>query len=481
MTQSVAASYRLERRLADFVRVQGVLRDGEQTLLLLSGGADSMALLHLLPVVQHRLGLSLRYAALHVDYAARGADSDRDRAIVEQACDDLEVPLHMVRLEHRLEGGSFQERARELRYWHARELAKAHAYDVVVAAHNRDDQAETVLYRLTKYASPRGLVGMRPRERRLARPLLCLGAAEIRAYCEAHGIAYGVDRTNELSCYARNVIRREALPPLRRINPRVTETLAVSAEMAAAETAVLAAVTEAALQRVARQAAAEELAVLDVEALRAEEAPLRALVVHEWVRAAMGGEALVGHRVVEALLRLTVREDDAGRTSLGRGLEVVRSGGRLRLRRRSPAHSCDDVVLDRAALSTALAADGLPVDFCGRRFRVRLERGPALERDAAHPRLGLAAVPERVVFGHPKRGEGFVPLGLGAETTVLRYLAGARVPAEARGRALVLDIEGAVAWVAFAGPGAPFCGRVAQGFRVEKKSGVTLHVHEEEE
>ena len=480
MTQSVAASYRLERRLADFVVGQDVLRDGEQILLLLSGGADSMALLYLLPVIQQRLGLSWRYAALHVDYAARGADSDSDRVIVEQACEDLGVPLHVVRLERRLEGGSFQERARELRYRHARELAKAHGYDVVATAHNRDDQAETILYRLTKYASPRGLVGMRPRERRLARPLLCLGATEIRAYCEARGIAYGVDSTNEQSCYARNVIRREALPPLRRINPRVAETLAVSAELAAAEAAVLAAATASALRRASREAGAEELAVLDAGVLRAEAAPLRALVLHEWVRAAMGGEALVGHRVVEALLRLTAREDDAGRTSLGRGLEVVRAGGRLRLRPRQPAHSCDDVALEGAALSTA-SADGLPVDFCGRRFRVRLERGPALERDAARACLGLAAAPERLVFRHPKRGERFVPHGLGAETTVLRYLAGARVPAEARGRALVLDIEGAVAWVAFAGPGVPFCGRVAQGFRVEKKSGWTLHVYEEEE
>ena len=456
-----------------------MLRPEEYALLMLSGGADSMALLALLPVVDVRLGLQLRFSALHVDYGARGADSDRDREIVARACAAAGVPLHVVRLRRRLGGPGFQARARALRYERAGELAAADGCDIVVTAHNRDDQAETILYRLVKYASPRGLAGMRPRERRLGRPLLCLGAAEIREYCRARGIDYGEDVTNARPVYARNALRLEVLPALARLNPRVAETLSSTAAMAAAEADVLAAATAAAAARAARPLAPGDLAALDIGALSAEAPALRALVLHDAARDALGGEALVERRVVEALLALCARRDDAGRTSIGRGLEAVRAGGVLRLRRRAPAHVCEPASVDGAALAAA-GGEGVALAACGRLFRARLLEGSALERDPARAFVGLAAPPRRVTLRHPRRGERLAPLNLGGETTVARFLAGARVPAPERARALVLGVDDAVAWVGFTDIGGARHGRVAQRFRVRESSRCTLLVFEED-
>ena len=479
MAGADAAGFRLERRLTGFVERERVLRPGEHALLMLSGGADSMALLALLPRVDARLGLGLRLSALHVDYAARGADSDRDREIVVRACAASEVPLRVVRLRRRLEGASFQARARALRYEHARDFAAVDGCDVVATAHNRDDQAETVLYRLTKYASPRGLVGMRPRDGELARPLLCLGAAEIRAYCRARDLEYGEDVTNARPVYARNALRLEVLPALARLNPRVAETLSDTALMAAAEADVLAAATGAAAARVAGPLGAGDLAALDIAALAAEAPALRALVLHDAARAALGGEALVERRVVDALLALCARPDDAGRASLGRGLEALRAGGVLRLRLREPAHACEPASVDGAALAAA-GGEGVAIAACGRSFRARMQDGAALARDPARAFVGLAAPPRRVTLRHPRRGERFAPLGLGHETTVARFLAGARTPAAERPRALVLAVDGAVAWVGFRGADGALLGRVAQGYRVRESSRCTLLVFEED-
>ena len=311
MARLPAACLRLQRRVADAIASTGALRPGERALLLLSGGADSMALLSLVSAADRRLGLGLRQAALHVDYGLRGADSDRDRRIVERACRDSGLVLHVERLRARLAGRDFQARAREQRYGLARELAARHGYDVIVTAHNRDDQAETVLYRLVKYASPRGLAGMRPREGDLARPLLSLGAVEIREYCRAAGIEYGEDVTNAAPLYARNVLRLEVLPRLEALNPRLAETLAAAAELAAAEADVLSAVSAGARERVVRPRGPGDLAAVDVTALAAEPPALRALVLHDLLREAMGGDALVERRLVEALLRLVGRDDDA--------------------------------------------------------------------------------------------------------------------------------------------------------------------------
>jgi tRNA(Ile)-lysidine synthase len=482
VTRGDAEGYRLERRVTDFVVRERVVQRGERALLMLSGGADSMALLALLPVVAGRLGLELELAALHVDYAMRGAQSDRDRAIVERACAAAGVPLHVVRLRRKLTGGDFQARARDLRYRHARELAAAEGYGVIVTAHNRDDQAETILYRLAKYASPRGLAGMRPRERLLARPLLCLGAAEIREYCRARGIDYGVDATNAEPVYARNAIRLEVLPRLEAINPRVAETLAGASAMAAAEADVLAAATAAASLRVAAPSLAGDLAAVDLKALAAEPPALRALVLHDRVRAVLGGEVLVERRLVEALLALAERHDDSGRASLGRGVEAVRGGGCLRLRRAAPPHRCAPLPVEGAALAAA-GGEGLALAFCGRLFRARLLPGGVFERAAAAAGaafVGLPAAPRRVTLRHARRGERFAPLDLGAETTVARFLAAARAPAAARARAVVLDVGGAVAWLGYAGPQGDPRGRVAHGYRVDQSTSRTLHIFRED-
>ena len=302
--------------------------------------------------------------------------------------DDAGLELHVERLRGRLAGRDFQARARDQRYGLARELAAQRGYDVLVTAHNRDDQAETILYRLAKYASPRGLAGMRPRDGDLARPLLGLGAAEIRDYCRAAGIEYGEDVTNAAPVYARNVLRLEVLPRLEALNPRLAETLAAAADQAAAEADVLDAVSAAARERVVRPPGRDDLLSVDVAALVAEPPALRALVLHDLLREAMGGEALVERRLVEALLRLAERADDAGRVSLGRGLEAVRGRGALRIRAVAAAHACAPAVVDGEAIAAAGDA-GLAAGFCGREWRLSLQRGRGLRPRGRARRRGL--------------------------------------------------------------------------------------------
>ncbi|HEX5641980.1 MAG TPA: tRNA lysidine(34) synthetase TilS [Thermoleophilia bacterium] len=476
MARLPAACLRLQRSVAESIAATRALRPGEHALLLLSGGADSMALLSLVRAADRRLGLGLRLATLHVDYGLRGADSDRDRLIVERACAGAGLPFHVERLHGSLNGRDFQARARAQRYGRARQLTAEHGYDVIVTAHNRDDQAETVVYRLAKYASPRGLAGMRPRDRDLARPLLGAGAVELRAYCRAAGIEYGEDATNAEPRYARNLLRLEVLPLLEALNPRLAETLAAGAEQAAAEAQVLGEAAAEARARVERPRGRGDHAAVDLTGLAAEPAALRALLLHELLREAMGGDALVERRLVEAVLRLTERADDAGRVSLGRGLEAVRGGGVLRIRPVAAGHVCAPLVLEGVGLAAAGEA-GVTARFCGGRWRVRLLPGAALDRAAAiagEGFAGLAGPPRRVTLRHPRRGERFAPLGLGGETTVARHLAAARVPAERRPLAVVLDVDGRAAWVGGAAPA-----RVAQPFRVAQSSVLTLHVVQE--
>lgn len=467
----------LERRFCDFVASRGVLRAGERPLLLLSGGADSMCLLHLLPIADRRLALGLGVAALHVDYGLRGGASDRDREIVEEACAAAGLPLHVERLEGSLRGPNFQARAREHRYRLAGELAGRFGYGPLTTAHNRDDQAETVLYRLVKYASPLGLAGMRPREDGLARPLLALGADEIRAYCEAEGIVYGVDASNLRPLYARNVLRLEVLPALARLNPHVAETLAGNAAIAAAEREIVEAALDAAWSRVAAALGPGELAAVDLAELAVQPPALRSLCLWKAAGAGLDEGAFVPRRQVAALEALAQRREEAGRVALRGGREAVRERDRLVVRRRAAGHQCPPV-------SLALAqGPSPPVVVCGRRLRFELLGGahaPSTPPDESYVALGFDAPPRRAVVRHPRRGERFTPFGRAAATTLARFLAAAGCPAAERRRALVLEVDGAFAAVAFVDREGVRRSRVAQERTVTQSTGWTLGVALEE-
>ena len=451
----------VRRRVADFV-AGGLFERGERPLLMLSGGPDSMALLDLVAWVSGRLGLDLRPAALHVDYRTRGAGSTRDRRLVERSCRRAGVPLHVEELAGKPAGGDFQNRARRIRYQAARRLVADGEADVIVTAHNRDDQAETVLYRLTKYASPGALAAMRPREGDLARPLLCLGADEIRAYCGARGLAFGVDESNATTVYARNLLRHEVLPVLARLNPRVVQTLADVADLAAATNEIVAAAIDEAWGRVATVDAATGASVLDVVALAAEAEGLRALCLRRLISEALGPEALVERRVTAAVERLAATTDGSASVTLSRGLEAVREYEALRVRRRAGTHACPPVAL----------VPGRAVEFCGRRFVSEVLEGAQWAPAAHEAYLALPDPPTALVLRHPRRGERFRPLGASEATLVSGFLSATKVPRGERGTAVVAEIDGEVAWV---------CpGRISESYRVSKGTRQTLHIVQEE-
>ena len=215
----------LERRVARFVTSRDLLPAGSALLLLLSGGADSMAMLARPHASNDRLGLGITLEALHVDYARRGADSARDRALVAAACAVAGVRLHVV------ESGpppaaELPGLGADVRYEAAPRLVEERRLDLVAwrtTATIRRRPCSIGWYevrragRADRHAS---------RDGRLVRPLLCLGGGEIREYCRRRGIAYGEDVTNAQPVYARNRLRLHVLPELRRVNPRVAETLA---------------------------------------------------------------------------------------------------------------------------------------------------------------------------------------------------------------------------------------------------------------
>jgi tRNA(Ile)-lysidine synthetase-like protein len=215
--------------------------DGIPLVLAVSGGADSMALLHLASALGPMRGWRLHVA--HLDHALRDGSAD-DANFVADAAAALDAQAHLRRTDvealARERGDGLEEAGRAARYAFLRDVARDVGTDaVVMTAHTADDQAETMLLNLSRGAGLAGLSGIAERAGDIVRPLLTIRRRELRDALDAAGIAYRDDPTNRSEQFARNRARSELIPLLERLHPGAVEALARAATLASADDQLL--------------------------------------------------------------------------------------------------------------------------------------------------------------------------------------------------------------------------------------------------
>ncbi len=217
----------------EWVLKYGMLPVGARVLCAVSGGADSMCLLHWLN--EEREARSLELFAAHFEHGLRGEESLRDADFVREACEKLGIPLTVGSGDVAAYAGrehlGLEEAARNLRYRFLEETADRLHCDRIATAHNADDNAETVLMNLCRGSGTRGLSGIPPVRGRLIRPLLQTGREEIEAYLAERGIAHVEDSSNSSGAFTRNRIRQQVLPLLKQENPSLLEAVSRMTEL----------------------------------------------------------------------------------------------------------------------------------------------------------------------------------------------------------------------------------------------------------
>jgi tRNA(Ile)-lysidine synthase len=246
--------------LQAFEHAADVLPPGATCVVGVSGGADSLTLLHLLWRYQEQL--DIHPFVVHVNHGLRGAAAAADAAFVAATCAAWELPYRIRTVDVpalvRQYGFSVEEAARKARYTAFMEAARNHEARTILVAHQAADQAETVLLNLIRGAGLRGLRGMTllsPLSAshllldvvgdqgelpfQILRPLLHVSRAAVEQYCEEHDLSPRTDQTNKDPIYTRNRIRHVVMPFLETINPNLTETLTRTADLVRAEVAYL--------------------------------------------------------------------------------------------------------------------------------------------------------------------------------------------------------------------------------------------------
>ena len=379
---------------------------GGTVLCAVSGGRDSVCLLHYLCSLARRHGFSV--AAGHYNHHMRPT-AQRDEDYVRSLCEQLDVPFYTdgcdVVAAARGAGLGVEEMGRRLRYEFLERLADRLGAQRIATAHHQADQAETVLLNLLRGTGPEGLGGIPPVRGRLIRPLLNTSREEIEAYLAEHGLGHVEDETNESLNFARNRLRHNVMPELEKIHPALRRSIARTAQIVSRENRYL---DELAAGYLPDAGAEVSCAVL-------QSAPevLRPRMVRLLLERLGTGKKDISAAHLEAVLALS--EKGRGMVSLP-GAEAVCRSGVLILR-----------AAERAAQELALAEETVygAWQVCLRRLPATAQR----RTDALYVAEGYA---EMLRLGPWQSGDGLELPGSRGKRSIKRLLTERGVAPEVR-------------------------------------------------
>jgi tRNA(Ile)-lysidine synthase len=421
----------------DTIQNYAMIERGERVLVAVSGGPDSVCLLDVL----HELGYPLEVA--HLDHQTRGTESEDDAAFVERLCGGYEIPCHIESRPIEKEAGrsalSFEEFAREARYEFLLRTARERGCAVIATGHHTDDLVETILMRILRGTTPRGMLGIPPvrvvDECRIVRPLYTFRRVDIMGYLQGKELSYRVDSSNSDTRFVRNRIRSNLLPLLESdYNPQVRAALVRLALLQLAESNFLDSEADWLLSdcmdenRVKRRVFSEAHLALQ----------RRALARLVWQ---CGIDTDFEH-INDACLFIV--QAPAGKSfDLGSGMLLRNSRNYTEFM--TPAFAC-------ATQEASLRVPGSVTAF-GKRLRARILK------NAPKKPLQLYCTPKRQVFDADtlgpsvilrmrQPGDRFTPLGMTGTRKLKDYFVDRGLPMTDRNRALLVVSGERIAWVA---------------------------------
>jgi tRNA(Ile)-lysidine synthase len=460
----------LERVAAAILRY-AMVRAGQRLGVAVSGGADSVCLLHVLVELAPRW--DLRLSVLHLNHRLRGEDSRRDAAFVEELAARLGLAAIVREVDVAAAPGNLEQAARAARLSMFREAIASGVVEKVALGHTRSDQAETVLFRFLRGAGSAGLSGIRPvTSDGIVRPLLGITRAEVEQFLRVRGIPWREDLTNFSRDFARNRIRHELIPQLaREWNPAIGETLANTADWAQAEEEYW----EAEIGRLAATHLSERLGAVLMRADALSKLPLA--VARRLVRRAMeqvkGDLRGVDFHHIASVLELAGSIEGHGRTQ-SPGLDIFRSFEWLRIGRAVPERlaSRDYSVTAPVPGVARVPAAGIAVSLELIENSESFGHLDCVYNDNETSCLNASRVAGPLELRNWRPGDQYRPMGSAGAEKIKTFFQEARIPLWERRHWPVLTFGNSIVWARQFGPEAewaagPGCRRFVKIREVE--------------
>ena len=419
------------KKVSLFIESHGLLQPGQRCLAALSGGADSIAM----TLILKQLGYSVE--AVHCNFHLRGDESKRDELFVQDFCRDQGIELHRAHFDTRtyaqLHGISIEMAARELRYGYFRRLLNDTNITTLCVAHHRDDNVETMLINLIRGTGIHGLVGIRPLNNYVVRPLLCLDRHEIEIFLQQQKQSFVIDSTNLVADVMRNKIRLNLLPMLKDINPSVVESLQHTAEQMAQAEKVYDEYVRFSIEKLV------ENDTMCINELRACASP--DIILYEWLRT---------YGFSPATIRQLSQHLDAntGTSWSSQTHEIAIDRGRL--------------IVESKPVSELpvmkIPEEGNYIYQSDSKFVITVSSDLQILRDRNHACLDASKVTFPLTIRPTKEGDRFVPLGMKGSRLLSDFLTDQKLSVFERRRQLVVtDASNTIIWVVGHRPDQRFC------------------------
>jgi tRNA(Ile)-lysidine synthase len=445
----IIQSHGLYPRWRSQVLRAGYFRAGERVGVAVSGGADSILLLHLMTDLGMELGL--RVAAVHYNHGLRGEASDGDEAFVQAAAQRLGVEFHAgrgdVAAECRRARGNLEATARRMRYRFFDSVVEKEHLACVATAHTANDQAETVLLRLLRGSGLRGLSGIHPvLDAKIVRPFLQVKRSVVLDEIKRRGLDYREDESNLDLRFARNRVRHQLLPLLQKdYSERIVEHLANLAEQSRLDEALLMQLASEQGGRWIRNGGGEVR--IDVRALGNLSPALRGRVLRQMAETLGGSAVGLSNTHLETLRRLAEEHKSGHGLVLTGGLQARREFNNLIIERSStmlPLNTfCVPIVLPAVVDMPGL---GVKIRFQAR--EIVHARGSQREyNEVKGERLDLDRLTGKLTLRSWRAGDAYQPAGRLHSLKIKELFSRQRVPLSKRRVWPVLEDERGIVWV----------------------------------
>ncbi len=409
------------QRITKTIKKHNLISSGDRVLIGLSGGADSVFLLHVLHELSKTLGFGI--GACHVEHGIRGIDAVKDMEFSKALCAEMGIDCYACSFDvpsvAKNKKLSLEAAGRLVRYDYFKKIMQEEGYNLLATAHHRDDKVETIVMNMLRGCGLKGFVGIEYKNGDIIRPLIDITKSQILHWCEDNKISYCTDETNSQTEYTRNKIRHKLLPELREFNPSFDEAIIRQSSIIEDEDAYLKNIADEALK------ACMDGDGLSCKKLSSYHKAIQRRVIYSFLASVKGTSRDITYDDVDSVLSICALGETGKSCNLSGGVTVSISYG---------------------ILSVCEEAESVPFEY-SLRFNEPLEITEAGIKITLYADGGnlLACDSDSICVRSRRNGDYFCPLGMNGTKKLKDYFQEKKIQRTQRDLIPVVEINGEIA------------------------------------
>lgn len=464
----------MDKKVLAYIIENNLIESGDRILVALSGGPDSVCLLDILIKLKETLNIEI--GAAHLNHMLRGEDALGDEEYVRRICKDLDIPYYIKQVDinkYAKENKLSSEMAgRSARYDFFDEIINKYGFNKIATAHNANDQAETILFRLMRGSGLEGLGGIKvSRDNKIIRPILCLSRDEVEAYIEEQGLNPRIDKTNFEKIYNRNKIRLDILPYIKEnFNADIVQTLNRMSTLLQKDNEYLEKEAEKYYEKYCLKS--EKHFILKKQLFNKEEAITSRVIRNALVEYSKSNYDFEMKHISE--ISYLAKKNSGKRVDLPNKIYAENIYGDIYIKKRIKKQILDnklEIVINKNDI------DGKKVEFYNYKieFSVIDNNKDTLlyKKDPLKKFFDFDLIEDSIVIRKRKDGDKMIPLGMKGSKKIKDIFIDSKIPKEQRDFIPIIEFDNSIAWLTGI--------KVSEDYKVNNKTKNILMIYIERE